>query len=267
MEATDNIKRLLASDIVGIDINEIIVLPVLTENQQKELEQKIKRYESGIPLDWLLSLSTIDNFKMEILEGTFVPRPETIDWIHRLMIEHKSYFEKVDYIIELCTGSGIISMNIKRAFSNANIIAVDLPKHELVVERSQQLNQLDFQTFHLEKTPGEWMDYLYNYIREESGKAEPSYIIITNPPYLPTDHIDISIVHEPSEALYSGFDGLLFTRQLINWINTSDHVPELIAIELDPRNIRNAISILHTEYNWEIYDDVNNLERLLIFSK
>ena len=103
----------------------------------------------------------------------------------------------------------------------------------------------------------------------------PNYdncIIICNPPYVPLEK-EKSVIFEPFEAIYSGRDGLDFFRNFSKLLFSSllFKNSKYTIIELDPRNILEAIQVINS-YNLDkitthIEKDEEGFDRFLIIKK
>ena len=182
------------------------------------------------------------------------------------MSEWKEY-KKLE-ILDLCSGSGCITLALAKELPNSKIIGIDINKKaiELSLE-NKQYNQISNATF-LESN-------LY-----EAVAGLKFDLIVSNPPYISEDdwkELDDEIKNwEDKNALVANNDGLAIYEKIIfhaqNFLNkksilNSYDLPQL-ALEIDPKQIKPTINLLE-ECKFKKIDvikDLTNKERLVIAS-
>lgn len=163
----------------------------------------IEARASRIPLQHLTGSAAFRYVDLEVGPGVFVPRPET-EMLAGWAIDHaKTLTDPV--VVELCTGSGAISLSIVHEVPRARVHAVELD--ELAFEWAQR--NLDGAGVDLRL--GDMADAF----PDLGGTVD---IVVANPPYIPLDAWE-SVApevrdHDPSLALWSGDDGLDAMRVL-----------------------------------------------------
>lgn len=250
---------ILKADIAGVEIAKTYLSSFkLEEEQQKDLDLKIKKLELGTPLDYLLSKINIEDLELTVDEGVFIPRHETLEWVDYVITKFNTLFLEVEYIYDLCSGTGLVGLKIAKTFSTKDIISVEYS--ELAVnniKKNIELNNIK----NLEVVHSKFQDVEF----------KQNSIVLINPPYVPESDIERvrinNIEHEPKDAIFSVNHGLQHFYDLVDLVVNSRHKPRLIAIELDPRNIEIAKEFCNAEmpgYETEIFVDSAGLGRCLV---
>lgn len=163
-------------------------------------DEKIKWYfetvlrdlQRGKPYQQILRKAEFFGYTFEVDEHVLIPRPETEELIELALEKLKTQTEKKLRILEVGTGSGIISILLKMKFPNAEITAVDLSGAALKMAKKNAVRHGTTILF-VEA------DYL-------SMRTDKVFdVIISNPPYIGSDEeIDRSVKDfEPEMALFA----------------------------------------------------------------
>jgi protein-(glutamine-N5) methyltransferase, release factor-specific len=131
-----------------------------------------------------------------------IPRPETEELVDLILAENPSTELKV---LDIGTGSGAISVSLKKSCPFWQVTASDLSADALVLAKENaKLNQVD-------------ISFVQSDVFENiSGSFD---IIVSNPPYISeNDKSEVGInvlASEPKMALFADEDGLAIYRQII----------------------------------------------------
>ncbi len=205
----------------------------------EQLESRIRRRELREPLQWILGFTHFYGLELEVLPGVLIPRPETERLVEITLDALKN--SSAPRILDIGTGTGAIALAIKHELPQANVFAtdIDLNAVELALENARSLG-LEITVHH-----GDLL-----------GSLEPPFdAIISNPPYLMNDDLDSlepEVRHDPHAALFSGLDGLDLARRIVQEARDALNPGGLLALELDPRNVRT----LEIELENTVWDDV-----------
>ncbi len=162
----------------------------------------------GKPLQYVLKEAWFDNRLFYVDPSVLIPRPETeelFDWIKKDQNEHTS----INKILEVGTGSGILSISLKKAYPLAEVIALDISAAALEVAQKNS-NRLG------ESVVFKKMDFTNESLWIDLPSVD---ILVSNPPYIseeerpliPSNVID----HEPALALFvPSNDPLQFYRSI-----------------------------------------------------
>jgi len=264
-------KKILLASILDTNVNNIFTKNYkITEVQNLEYHHKLKLLESGYPLDYLLKKIKFLDLEILVTPKTLIPRHETEEWVAELIKKLKvlnlsqTIYQgliELSLVVDIGCGSGIIGLSLAKYFENA--ILTDVSKEAIVTAiENAKVNEIKNAIF-LES------DLLDSNDLRSSIEKYDSWILVSNLPYLPaSDDSFISksnVRFEPQKALYSGENGLDLFKKLLIQINELKIKPSVVYFELDPRNIREAESLLCRIYSKiEVIIDQNNLERVLI---
>jgi len=149
------------------------------------------------PLQHLTGSAAFRYVDVEVGPGVFVPRPET-ELLAGWAIEHALGLEQA-VVVELCAGSGAISLSVVHEAPRSRVHAVELdpPAFEWA-QRNLAGTGVDVRQGDMGTA-----------FADLDGTVD---IVVANPPYIPLDAWE-SVVpeardHDPALALWSGDDGL-----------------------------------------------------------
>ena len=234
---------------------------ILTSEQQKELNDSLRRLEHGESFPYVLGQWEFFGLDLCITSDVLIPRPETellvekaIVWLQGSPVRRK--------IIDIGTGSGAIAVSIVKNIPNAYILATDISQAALEVAQKNAIkfdvnNQIDFVR----------CDLLPQQI--DSLPTERRFdLICANLPYIPTSTLHKLPIYgrEPTLALDGGADGLDLIRRLLNiapeWLVS--HGMILLEIESTQGNqMLNLASEIFPEATIQLHQDLAGQDRLL----
>ena len=169
----------------------------INQKVMDKFKSMIDSRSEGIPMAYLIGEKEFWSMDFIINEDVLVPRPET-ELLIENAIEIFKNFESPN-ILELGTGSGIISIVLQKELSNPRITAVDISKEAL---RIAKLNARKHKISDIQFILSDWFSEIMN---------EEFDLIISNPPYVDRSKLSkeelFGIVMEPDIALYSENDG------------------------------------------------------------
>lgn len=199
IETADLEARILLEDIAGYSKTDFLFRrdePLSDEVAQK-IETIIKRRINGEPLGRILGYRDFWNSRFYLSADTLEPRPDT-----EILIETALNEKPPKRILDLGTGTGCILLTLLQEFPEATGVGVDLSSGALATatanaERLGLRNRVTFLN-------GSWLDPL-----PQDSKFD---LIVSNPPYIPSEEIRNLQVevknHDPILALDGGIDGL-----------------------------------------------------------
>ena len=171
----------------------------------KELENAIKRVESGEPLAYVIGEWYFYGLTFSLNEDTLIPRPDTehaVDWAIKLLPQNARF-------VDFGTGSGCIAISIldNRPDTHALMCDISAGALDCAKRNAESIGVADRADFMLCDMKAPCLD---------DGLFDA---IISNPPYIrksviPTLSVEVS--HEPVRALDGGEDGLDFYRALFS---------------------------------------------------
>jgi release factor glutamine methyltransferase len=191
----------------------------LNNQQIKALDALIERRMKREPLAYVRGKGWFYGRFFDVTPDVMIPRPESESFINLL----KQIIEDGPTIIDVGTGSGCLAITAKLELPKAEIIAIDLSQKALKIAKQNAKNHhADIQFHH-----GSLLEPLLS-----STFHLPPSILMTNLPYVPEGLITSpEITHEPSNALFSGKDGLDHYRALWQQITELKNKPHYILTE------------------------------------
>lgn len=255
-------ERIYLQHLLGREVSEVFLEDVsLSTDEAETFSSAQQKMNEDYPLDYLIGSVYIPELEvsLSVNESTLIPREETIAWLQRII--QTNLIPQKYVVMDVGTGSGLIAIALAKL--GYSVIATDVFDSTLSTAQSNnQLNKthITFYNSNLLDNPN---------IFEQIQDAP--WALISNLPYVPQGDITQesfkTIKFEPQEAIFSGEDGLDLATKLLTQIHNLAHQPNIIVLELDPRNIEKAQKLLPDHYSSEISLDHNNHKRVLIAKK
>ncbi len=188
--------------------------PDISLDQQLSIDRMTAQLKSGEPLQYILGDCFFFGIPFKVDARCLIPRPETEilveEALERLKLMKTNRMLK---ILDIGTGSGNIAITIAKYIPECLVLSIDSSKEALDVARINRKNhQLNDRVF-FENIAME--DFLY--LRKEN--AQKFDLIISNPPYIPTEQLNElpeNVKKEPRCALDGGIDGFKFYQSIIS---------------------------------------------------
>ncbi len=191
---------------------------LLTEaaSSADELERLVaRRADDGLPLEQVLGWAAFGGLRVPLRPGVFVPRRRT----ELLAEEAVALTRSGDVAVELCCGSGAISLVLLAADPTLEVYATEL-------EPAAAACAADNLRGRATVLAGDLYEPLPTELR---GRVQ---VLVANAPYVPTRSIALMPAeareHEPTVALDGGEDGLDVLRRVLagapSWLATGGAV-------------------------------------------
>jgi len=164
-------------------------------SSDERFEQLLKRRANHEPLEYILERASFYDREFYVDSRVLIPRPETEILVDKAVELAKTLPEQA-HIVEIGSGSGIISVMLSLLLPKARFTAVDISVDALMVsqENAQKHGVNDRITF-IESS----------YLDGVQGEID---MIVSNPPYIANkEPLGIGLSYEPSLALYGGNRG------------------------------------------------------------
>ena len=198
----------------------------LTEDEITRLVALIaRRADDRVPAAYLTGEAWMHGYRFTIDERVIVPR----SLIGELLVEHLSPWisrpDNIHQVLELCTGSGCLSIIAADVFPDADIDAVDLSADAL------QVAERNVRDYGLQDRISLHQGDLYAPL--PAGRKYD--LIITNPPYVNADSMAAlppEYRHEPEMALAGGADGMDLVRRIIEHAREHLNDDGLLIVEI-----------------------------------
>ena len=235
-------------------------LSVEQENRYFDLINK--NINEDTPLSHLVGFDYFYDRKFKVTRDVLSPRMETEELIYKVL-EHIKKSKKDSFrILDLCTGSGIIAITLKKEIVEkyTEIVASDISEKALSIAIENANNNNANITF----IKSDLFDNI-------SGKFD---LIISNPPYISyKDKITIKdsvLNYDPHLALFAEEDGIYFYRKIIE--NAVHYLSKdgVIFFEIGYDQKEKIFELgKNNNFITTVYKDINDRDRIakLIYDK
>ena len=174
----------------------------MDEDQEEKYQELIARRQQRIPLQHLTGEQYFMGYPFFVNEHVLIPRQDT-----EILVEEASKYLKPGMrLLDVCTGSGCILLSLLKLFPEVAGIGCDISDQALKVAK-ENAKRLD--------VPGVCLVHS-DLFSEITGNYD---MIVSNPPYIPTEEIEKLQAEvrlfDPMIALDGKADGLYFYRKII----------------------------------------------------
>ncbi len=201
-------------------------LEYLKKYYKGNIDDAIEKLNNGEPVQYIVGEVDFCGNILKVNKNVLIPRFETEELVEQTTKYIKEYFHNQIEILDIGTGSGAISISLKKK-TNANITATDISKEALeVAKENAKLNQVD-------------INFINTNIYENIDNKFD--VVISNPPYISYDEDIMDIVknNEPHLALYADNNGLYFYEEILKNIKNILKEKYLIAFEIGEKQFNN----------------------------
>ncbi|TKJ38691.1 MAG: protein-(glutamine-N5) methyltransferase, release factor-specific [Planctomycetes bacterium B3_Pla] len=183
----------------------------VAKRQLDQLHDLVKRAGLHEPVAYLTGRTEFYSLELEITSDCLIPRPETELLVQRA-IEFLRTRAGVQFVCDLCTGSGCIAVAIAKNHPDSRVIATDISAGALdVAAQNVEKHQLKER---IELLQGDLFEPLVRQL-----DVDQFDLIACNPPYVSAaeyERLDNNVKdYEPKSALYAGTDGLDVYRRIM----------------------------------------------------
>ena len=232
----------------------------MSEQMSKENEEKYfslieKHIKEDMPLSHLVGFEYFYDRKFKVTKDVLSPRMETEELIYKVIEYVKANNKNNLKILDLCTGSGIIAITLKKELDQISIdvVASDISEEAIeVAKENAQYHDTDVRFIQSD---------IFNNIDDKFD------IIVSNPPYI--DRKDEGSMKEnvlnydPHLALFAEEEGMYFYRKIIE--QAKDYLKEngVMFFEIGYDQKDKIIKLSKKNgYLAQVYKDINNRDRM-----
>lgn len=235
-------------------------LSVEQENRYFDLINK--NINEDTPLSHLVGFDYFYDRKFKVTKDVLSPRMETEELIYKVLEYIKKSKKDSFRILDLCTGSGIIAITLKKEIVEkyTEIVASDISEKALSIAIENANNNNANITF----IKSDLFDNI-------SGKFD---LIISNPPYISyKDKITIKdsvLNYDPHLALFAEEDGIYFYRKIIEKAVHYLSKDGVIFFEIGYDQKEKILELgKNNNFITTVYKDINDRDRIakLIYDK
>ena len=239
-------------------------------NQNKEIKnsehQQLQKYLTELlqhkPVQYVLNEAWFYKMKFFVNEDVLIPRPETeelVEWIVNEFEAGNANGSKTRNILDIGSGSGCISICLKKELPGANLFAIDISEKALAVA---QKNARDL------NAPVDFLQI--DFLDENKWNTLFQYdIIVCNPPYIPLkekDSLGRNVIDfEPAVALFVDDDNpFIFYQKIAKFSKNYLRANGRIYFEVHELQAENIKGILENEvFTATIKKDIYGKDRMV----
>ena len=204
--------RFLLEEVCGTNLQTLLVFPEkkVTEEEVNQYRAFIQRRKDREPTAMILGEWDFMGLTFRLNKSTLIPEQDTEVLVETALeeLKRRGIGEAPLRILDLCTGSGCILLSLLHELRNAGGLGTDLSEEALEAARENAV-RLGLQERAAFRQGDLW----------EPVGDERFDLIVSNPPYVPTEVIPTLEPEvrcgEPYAALDGGEDGLVFYRRIM----------------------------------------------------
>lgn len=204
--------RFLLEEVCGTNLQTLLVFPEkkVTEEEVNQYRAFVQRRKDREPTAMILGEWDFMGLTFRLNKSTLIPEQDTEVLVETALeeLKRRGSGEAPLRILDLCTGSGCILLSLLHELRNAGGLGTDLSEEALEAAR-ENVVRLGLQERAAFRQGDLW----------EPVGDERFDLIVSNPPYVPTDVIPTLEPEvrcgEPYAALDGGEDGLVFYRRIL----------------------------------------------------
>ena len=237
----------------------------LSEKLSKENEEKYfslieKHIKEDVPLSHLVGFEYFYDRKFKVTKDVLSPRMETEELIYKVVDYVKTTKNNNLRILDLCTGSGIIAITLKKELNQflIDVVASDISEEAIKVAKENA-------QFH---------DATIKFIQSDIFDSidDKFDVIVSNPPYIDRkDKVtmqDNVLKYDPHLALFAEEEGMYFYRKIIEQANNYLNDNGVIFFEIGYDQKEKIIKLADMNgYSAEVYKDINGRDRMAFLER
>ncbi len=242
----------IVATVLGISRSEIKLRKFVSKEEAKKILSLCNRRAKGEPLSNIFGFVDFYGCHIEVNKKVLSPRFETEILVEEcLKIINK---EKIETVLDLCTGSGVIAIAIAKN-SNAKVYASDVSKPALsIAELNAKNNHAKVEFIHSD---------LFSSIKKKFD------LIVSNPPYIKSldiEKLDVEVKdYDPKIALDGGNDGLDFYKEIISKAPSFLKNKGYLFFEVGKGQSKKVVNMMQKSnfVDINVVNDYNKIERIV----
>ncbi len=233
---------------------------LLKEKEELYFSLIDKHIEENVPLSHLAGFEYFYDRKFKVTKDVLSPRMETEELIYKVIEYIKSINKNNIKILDLCTGSGIIGITLRKELESKSleVVASDISEEALKIAKENSImNEAEVKFIQSD---------IFENINEKFD------IIVSNPPYIAySDKItmeDNVLNYDPHLALFAEEDGMYFYREIVE--NAKEYLNKdgMIFFEIGYDQREKILKLANeNEFRAEVYKDINDRDRMAILER
>lgn len=244
----------------NISLNEIVV------NRDQKIHINIKlllkalsKLVRGVPVCRITGYSYWNNLRVIVNKRVFIPRVETFALVEVAKKVIFKYGLSESIFLDLCCGTGCISLAVKKQFQKINCLLSDISWAALA-NAKQNASLYGFNFFYLRS----------NCLRGIIKRKICVDVIVTNPPYLDrSKNNKLLNKYDPQKALYAKKHGDYFYEKFFQQLPLLAKLPKAIILEIDSEKRKTIIQLFNRyclPYKVDFFLDCYDVPRVILLS-
>jgi release factor glutamine methyltransferase len=239
----------------------------LTTEEQSILTECVRQITiEHKPLQYILGSVPFCDLEIKVEPPILIPRPETEEWCTWLIDQLKAYSNQNLQILDLCCGTGCISLALAKALPKSTVIGIDINTQAIALSEKNKL-----------KNKIENIKFIQSDLYENIPEKSRFDLIVSNPPYIREaeyEKLEKSVTDwEDKSALVADENGLEFYKEIIEgahlYLKDDSSISSRIVLEFgldQAEQIKN--SLLEKQFDSiEIHRDAMGKERWVSANK
>ena len=241
----------------------------LSQENTEEFFALVERRKKGECAAYILGKKEFRSLEFLVNPSVLVPRPDTETLVEAALeilrgsgewgvgSNDDKTAENIYRILDMCTGSGAVAVSLKNEMPWLDVHACDISAKALEIANENARRLLGENQIHF------YQGDLYDAIPHSSLS-----LIVSNPPYIPTDEIktlSAEVQNEPRLALDGGRTGLEIVSRIIDGSHDFLRRGGSLLLEADPRQMEKIASLLAGKgyYDIKLYKDISGQDRVI----
>lgn len=225
------------------------------------MADSLQQIAMGVPVQYVMGSCWFYGREIKVGPGVFIPRGDT-EVLAQAVIKA---IPKDGCFADICAGSGCISAAVASERPDVRGFALELSRKAIpyTEENLKDLPNVTVKRFDALDTED------YEALVTANGKQFD--LVVSNPPYIPTDDIpglDANVLSEPETALDGGEDGLKFYREITRNLPVILSPEGVICYEVGIGQAYDVSAILKSAgYSVAVLKDNHGIDRVVLGKK
>ena len=233
----------------------------VSEEKLETFFSSLNERKNGRPLQYILGSWSFMGNDFFVGEGVLIPRDDTEVLVRQALKSIENI--KSPKILDLCAGSGTVCISLAKERKDAKVTAVELSD---IAFKYLEKNIVKNATFNITALKKDIFSRDFNFLENEFD------IIVSNPPYIPSEEINNlqkEVKLEPTLALDGGNDGLKFYKEILNYWTLFLKSSGKICVEIGFDQGKKVSQLFRNAnlYDIIVYKDINNCDRAVCGTK
>jgi len=227
----------------------------LSAEQRRRFEEISRQASPDAPLAYVIGRAPFLTWDFEVSRNTLIPKVDTELFVHAVLDElARRPLPPEPHVLELGTGSGCLAISLAKTFSGARVVGTDISPGALEVAGRNVARHGVVDRIALGE--GDLFEPVAGLMA-----GRPFDLIVSNPPYIPSQNIagmgHHVAQHEPHLALDGGADGLGPHKRILD--AAADYLAPGGRVFLEHEWYHGAAARALAERYPDRYDDVRTL--------